>query len=183
MTARLVNGGLAVKPVLVRSIEEEGNQIPKWEPLGFSKAHLDVIRKGMDAVINGARGTAAASKIKEAPYSMGGKTGTAQVRRITAAQRAAGIKNEDLPWKFRHHALFVGYGPIEAPKYIVTVVVEHGVGGSSAAAPIARDILLATQKRDPRHIRTVDTATEEAAVNPPTADASAPEQTNKKGDQ
>lgn len=163
MTARLVNGGKAVKPVLVRSIEEKGNQIPTWDDIGFSKAHLDVICRGMDAVVNGARGTAAGAKIKEAPFSMGGKTGTAQVRRITAAQRAAGIKNEDLPWRSRHHALFVGYGPVEDPRYVCAVVVEHGVGGSKAAAPIARDILAATQRRDPRHIRTVDVATEEAA--------------------
>lgn len=89
---------------------------------------------------------------------MGGKTGTAQVRRITLAQREAGIKNESLPWKFRHHALFVGYGPVENPAYAAAVIVEHGVGGAMAAAPIARDILLAAQKRDPRRIRTVDAA-------------------------
>ena len=79
----------------------------------------------------------------------GGKTGTAQVKRITAAQRAAGIKNEELPWKDRHHALFVGYAPLNNPRYACSVVVEHGVGGSRSAAPLARDILLETQKRDP----------------------------------
>lgn len=163
MTARLVNGGLAVKPVLVRSIEEAGNLVPKPANIGFSKAHLEIIRHGMDAVVNSQRGTAYGARITEAPFSMGGKTGTAQVRRITMAQRAAGVKNEDLSWKFRHHALFVGYGPIEDPKYVVSVVVEHGVGGSKAAAPIARDILTAAQRRDPRKIRTVDDAT--AAAN------------------
>lgn len=168
MTARLVNGGKAVKPVLVRFIEEEGNQIPDWPSMGLSRAHLEIIRRGMAAVVNSQKGTAYGSRMTEAPYSMGGKTGTAQVRRITAAQRAAGVKNEDLPWKHRHHALFVGYGPVEDPRYVVSVVVEHGVGGSKAAAPIARDILLATQKRDPRKIRTVDAA--EAAAKLNTAD-------------
>jgi penicillin-binding protein 2 len=162
MTARLVNGGRAVKPVLVRSIEDEGNKIPKWEDMGINPAHLAVIRRGMDAVVNGGRGTAGGARIREEPYSMGGKTGTAQVQRITAAQRAAGVKNEDLPWRQRHHALFVGYGPVEDPRYVTAVIVEHGVGGSKAAAPIARDILLAAQKRDPRRIRTVDVATEAA---------------------
>jgi penicillin-binding protein 2 len=156
MTARLVNGGLAVKPVLVRSIEDKGNQVPQWGSLGFNPQHLRVVSAGMDAVVNGGRGTAAASRIREEGYSMAGKTGTAQVQRITLAQRAAGIKNEDLPWRSRHHALFVGYGPVEAPRYVAAVVVEHGVGGSKTAAPIARDILLAAQKRDPRRIRTVD---------------------------
>lgn len=56
----------------------------------------------------------------------------------------------------------MGYGPIEDPRYVAAVVVEHGVGGSKAAAPIARDILLAAQKRDPCRIRTVDVATEAA---------------------
>lgn len=167
MTARLVNGGLGVKPVLVRSIEEVGNQIPDWPDLKLNRAHLNIVRRGMAAVVNDQHGTAYGSRIREEPFSMAGKTGTAQVRRITAAQRAAGVKNEDLPWKFRHHALFVGYGPVEAPRYVAAVVVEHGVGGSKAAAPIARDILLAAQKRDPRRIRTVDAAVEDAASSGP----------------
>ncbi len=74
---------------------------------------------------------------------MAGKTGTSQVRNITAAERAAGIvRNEDLPWERRDHALFVCYAPYETPKYAVAVVVEHGGGGSRAAAPIARDVML-----------------------------------------
>ena len=77
---------------------------------------------------------------------MAGKTGTAQVRRITKAEREAGvIKNEDLPWKRRDHALFIGYAPVQAPRYAVAVVVEHGGSGSAAAAPIASDILYAAQ--------------------------------------
>jgi len=74
---------------------------------------------------------------------MAGKTGTSQVRNITAAERAQGVtRNEDLPWNRRDHALFVGFAPYENPKYAVAVVVEHGGGGSKAAAPIARDILM-----------------------------------------
>jgi penicillin-binding protein 2 len=156
MTARLVNGGKEVRPVLVRSIEEEGNKIPDWPDTGFNEHHLALVRKGMVEVVNNPRGTAYASHLAEAPYSMAGKTGTSQVKRITLAQRDAGIKNESLPWKFRHHALFVGYGPIEDPKYVTAVIVEHGVGGAKTAAPIAKDIMLAIQKRDPRKIRTVD---------------------------
>jgi penicillin-binding protein 2 len=74
---------------------------------------------------------------------MAGKTGTSQVRNISAAEREAGvISNDDLPWNRRDHALFVGYAPYDAPRYAISVVVEHGGGGSTAAAPIARDILL-----------------------------------------
>ncbi|MBI3441734.1 MAG: penicillin-binding protein 2, partial [Proteobacteria bacterium] len=158
MTARLVSGGKAVKPILVRSVEQEGNKIPEWSLTGFRKPYLDLVQKGMIAVVNDPRGTAHGAQIKVAPFSMAGKTGTSQVRRITLSQREAGVKNQDLPWQFRHHALFVGYGPIEDPKYATAVIVEHGVGGAVAAAPIARDILIATQKRDPRKIRTVDDA-------------------------
>ncbi|MDY0009305.1 MAG: penicillin-binding protein 2 [Bdellovibrionales bacterium] len=162
MTARLVNGGRAVKPLLVRTIEDEGSQLKNWPSLGLDPNHLAIVIRGMNAVVNEPRGTALGARITEAGYSMGGKTGTAQVRAITAAQRAAGVKNEDLPWRQRHHALFVGYGPITDPRYVVSVVVEHGVGGSKAAAPLARDILLATQKRDPKKIHTVDEAIEAA---------------------
>ncbi len=81
--------------------------------------------------------------------AMAGKTGTSQVRRITKAEREAGVfKNEDLPWERRDHALFVGYAPVDAPRYAVAVIVEHGGGGSKVAAPIARDILIAAQRLD-----------------------------------
>lgn len=180
MTARLVNGGKAVKPVLVRSIEEKGSQIPEYKSIGLNPAHLAIVMRGMAGVVNGDHGTARGSQIKEAPYSMGGKTGTAQVRRITAAMRAAGVKNESLPWKWRHHALFVGYGPIEDPRYVVSVVVEHGVGGAKAAAPIARDIMLAIQKRAPHKIHTVDEAIEAAAAAGETVKPVPPQKTPRK---
>lgn len=156
MAARLANGGSAVKPVLVRSIEDEGSQIPDWPDLALHKPSLDLVRRGMVEVVNNPRGTGYGSRITEAPYSMAGKTGSAQVRRITQAQRDAGMNFDTQPWKYRDHALFAAYAPADAPKYACAVIVEHGLHGASAAAPIARDILLATQKRDPRQIRAVD---------------------------
>lgn len=73
-----------------------------------------------------------------------------QVRRISTAERADGvITNEALPWKERDHALFVGYGPVENPRYACAVIVEHGGSGAHVAAPIVRDILTACQKRNP----------------------------------
>jgi len=98
----------------------------------------------MYEVVNGPRGTAGSSRIVAEGVRMAGKTGTSQVRNITAAERARGVtSNADLPWDRRDHALFVGYAPHDVPEIAVSVVVEHGGGGSTAAAPIARDVLLA----------------------------------------
>jgi len=151
MTARIANGGRAVTPRLTRMVPEGGTEAADELPpdLGLSPPHLEVVRAGMDAVVNGPRGTARGSAIREKGLEMAGKTGTSQVRRITKAEREAGVvKNEDLPWERRDHALFVGYAPVDAPRYAVAVVVEHGGSGSKAAAPVARDILLAAQKLD-----------------------------------
>jgi penicillin-binding protein 2 len=98
----------------------------------------------MFAVSNDRRGTAWRTRIGADALRMAGKTGTSQVRNITAEERARGVtRNEDLPWNRRDHALFVAFAPYAAPRYAVSVVVEHGGGGSVAAAPIARDIMLA----------------------------------------
>ncbi|MFL6813009.1 MAG: penicillin-binding transpeptidase domain-containing protein, partial [Bradyrhizobium sp.] len=94
-------------------------------------------------------GTAFGARIQEPGMAMAGKTGTAQVRRITMAERLVGVKkNEDLPWEQRDHALFVAFAPIGAPRYAIAVVVEHGGGGSKVAAPIARDVLIEAQRRN-----------------------------------
>ncbi len=150
MTARLVNGGKAVKPWLTGYIgDEQQNMAQEWPDMNLNQAHLKEVLKGMDRVVNSPQGTARGSKISQKGFEMGGKTGTAQVRRITKEQRRLGVKNEDLPWEQRHHALFVGYAPVGDPRYVCAVVVEHGVGGSSAAAPLAKLLLEQTQARDP----------------------------------
>jgi penicillin-binding protein 2 len=151
MTARLASGK-AVTPTLLRNPENLGlEQTPREaEPLGIPEEHLQLVRSGMDAVTNDRKGTAYRARIDIEGMEMAGKTGTSQVRRITMAERAAGVtKNEDLPWRRRDHALFVAFAPVEKPRYACAVVVEHGGGGSKAAAPIARDILIETQRRDP----------------------------------
>jgi penicillin-binding protein 2 len=149
MTSRLVNGGYAVKPWITAFVGDEAGGGIKWPKMDINPHYLEMIKKGMDMVVNSEGGTAYGARIMEAEWMMGGKTGTAQVRRITKQMRAQGVKNEDLPWIYRHHALFVGYAPHDNPKYACAVVVEHGVGGAKAAAPIARDLLLEVQKRDP----------------------------------
>jgi penicillin-binding protein 2 len=140
MTARLANGGLAVKPHFVQPADA-----PPPAPLGVSKASLDLVLHAMREVVHGPRGTARKANLGLPGIEMGGKTGTAQVRRISKTDRASGRhKREDIPWEERDHALFVCFAPYHEPRYAVSVIVEHGLHGSTAAAPIARDIMRKT---------------------------------------
>ena len=118
--------------------------------LNLNPRHLKVVVDGMNRVTNGDRGTARGVPRASSPFKFGGKTGSVQVKRISLDDRRAGkVKNEDKPWAERDHAMFVGYAPLSSPRYVVSVVVEHGGGGSTMAAPIARDILEKTIKLDP----------------------------------
>jgi penicillin-binding protein 2 len=142
MTARIASGR-AVLPRLIRSRDGVEDEPAAGAALAIDPGFLEAVRGGMAAVVNSGRGTANSSRIMAADMRMAGKTGTSQVRNISAAERESGVTaNDDLPWEQRDHALFVAYAPIEAPKYAVAVVVEHGGGGSAVAAPIARDIML-----------------------------------------
>lgn len=145
MTARLASGGLGVQPHLTRAIGNRNIEPVKFDQLGINHAHLDAVMRGMVAVC-APGGTAHAAQIKTPGMEMAGKTGTSQVRRISMAERAAGLKIETLPWKQRHHALFVGYAPLDNPRYACCVVVEHGMSGSAAAAPIASALLEKVQQ-------------------------------------
>jgi penicillin-binding protein 2 len=144
MTARLVNGGRAISPILeIQKLPNAPGNI-----LGFDPVHLAAIGEGMQAVTLPG-GTAAASQIPIPEFQIAGKTGTAQVRRISMADRAAGFDVFKLPWEQRHHALFVGYAPVAAPQYAMACIVEHGGAAGSVAAPLGRDILHKTQELAP----------------------------------
>ena len=102
------------------------------------------------------RSTAVMSRLRTRGVEMAGKTGTAQVRTITQAQRDVGLDSLDgRPWQERDHALFVAFAPADKPRYALSVLVEHGGGGSSVAAPIARDIMEETLRLDPTGPATV----------------------------
>lgn len=142
MTARLATGR-DVTPRLVRAIDGVEQPSGAGEAMGLNENYLRRIRAAMDDVSNSSRGTAYRSRIAASDMKMAGKTGTSQVRRITAEERARGVtRNEDLPWERRDHALYVSFAPVENPRFAVAVIVEHGGGGSTAAAPLARDIML-----------------------------------------
>jgi penicillin-binding protein 2 len=159
MTARMASGR-AVVPHVRRVTSGDRNGVPVAPlapPMDIPEAHLEVVREGMRRVTNDPGGTAYRLRITEAGMEMAGKTGTAQVRRITLAERMTGVKkNEDLPWNRRDHALFVCYAPVAAPQYAVSVVVQHGGGGSKVAGPIAHDIILETQRRNPSRVTVGD---------------------------
>ena len=139
MTARIANGGFMVSPRLVSDGKD-----PEMEPLGLSRDHIAAVHEGMNAVCNEQRGTAYAHRIKDERFLMAGKTGTSQVRKLIAH----GIDQNKLPWEQRHHAWFVGFAPVSAPKYAAAVIVEHGGGGAVAAAPVVSDLLLKIQALD-----------------------------------
>ncbi len=142
MTSRVASG-TQVKPRLIKAIDGKAVPVEAAAPLGVDTQALRKVRDGMIGVVNSERGTAKASKIVDETMTFAGKTGTSQVRNISAAERETGVVgNEDLPWEKRDHALFVGYAPADNPRYAVAVVVEHGGGGSAVAAPIARDAIL-----------------------------------------
>ncbi len=170
MAARVANGGVAVKPRLVRpatgadplSDAQAEQELPS---LGISEEHLNVLRQGMFDVINGPPGatTAAAAKLRfkdpeRREWTMSGKTGTAAVRRISVAEREAGARDPgELPWHLRDNALFVAFAPSHQPKYAIAVVVDHAMGGGGKiAAPIARDIMERVLDLDPSHKPRVD---------------------------
>jgi penicillin-binding protein 2 len=139
MLARVVNGGYAVSPTFLPPDLQEKGKIKK---LPISTTNLEIVKQGMFEVVNGAGGTAGRARFDIGGMKMGGKTGTTQVRRISLQERRNGIiKDEDLPWELRNHALFIGYAPHDRPRYAVAVVVEHGSSGSGVAAPIASKIL------------------------------------------
>jgi len=161
MTARMANGGYAVRPRLTRTVGglPFGGEALRGEYMNIPPDHMKWVMDGMYDVVNRRNGTAAALRIDNPAFAFGGKTGTSQVRRITMAERERGvIRNEDLPWKRRDHALFVGFAPLDKPRYAVSVIVEHGGSGSKAAAPAARELLIATLRRDPNPVGRPDLA-------------------------
>jgi penicillin-binding protein 2 len=135
MAARIASGR-DIQPRLMAS----GDASPAAS-LGYSDEHLELVRQGMSDVVNG-RGTAGRARLPVEGVQLAGKTGTAQVRRITMAERRRGVRsNASLPWELRDHGLFICYAPTDRPRYAAAAVIEHG-GGSGAAYPVASDALL-----------------------------------------
>jgi len=144
MTATVANGGTLYKPALLENIRDpDGHIIKQFEPqvvdrLEGQGRNLQLVRKGLIEAVNGRRGTGRRARLKELGITVAGKTGTAQVVRLKQYKH---LKEEDIPYKYRDHAWFTCFAPAENPEIAVTVLVEHGLHGGSAAAPVARAVL------------------------------------------
>lgn len=150
--SRIASGRL-VQPHLTRKLAgvmQPGGETDDWPVLGMPDKLLHNVREGMWAVVNEQGGTAPLARLADLQVQMAGKTGSAQVRRVSRELRESGhFDSEKLPWEYRPHALFVAYAPYDAPRYALSVVVEHGNAGAAAAAPMARAIMTEVLRRDP----------------------------------
>lgn len=142
MTAAVANGGTLYRPRLVeRILRVDGVEEHHFSPEEVGRVEgreqaLALIRKGLVAAVNGNHGTGGAAKMEQ--VTVAGKTGTAQVVRLS---KYKDVPDDKIPYKYRDHAWFTCYAPAEKPEIAVTVLVEHGGHGGSAAAPIARQVL------------------------------------------
>ncbi|WP_395672134.1 penicillin-binding protein 2 [Phenylobacterium sp.] len=146
MTARLANGRKALNPRLIRSVG--GRELPRGSDvpdLPFAAEHLDYVRGGMAAVTEAGGTGYRASQLGLGDILMAGKTGTAQVY----SYRAGMARGKGGVWRLRDHGLFVAFAPLDQPRYALAVIVQHGMGGSTAAAPRAREIMRVALLKDP----------------------------------
>ena len=174
MTAQIANGGYEIKPriILNKENEEESKDLEKflnekkinsennsgfddfvfrykYKNLFNNPENIKFVQDALFGATNEPGGTSFGSRLTKKDFVFAGKTGTSQVKRFTARQRELEIKNEDLPYKERDHALFVAFAPYKDPRYAISVVVEHGGSGSKSAAPIAKKVIKKVLEKHP----------------------------------
>ncbi|WP_440691181.1 penicillin-binding protein 2 [Candidatus Pelagibacter sp. HIMB1782] len=151
MTAQIANGGYSIKPRIIVdnnavSFEEAKNKFEEESLFSEEKKlfenpkNIKIVQEAMFSSTNELYGTSYKSRIDDPKYQFAGKTGTAQVKRISMRERELDLKIEQIPYKDRDHALFVAYGPYINPRYALSIIVEHGGSGSKTAAPIAKEL-------------------------------------------
>ena len=161
MTAQLANGGYKIKPSII--FNKSNNKLKDYlkhkkelpdsislslllkkfnlEPLFDNQKNINIIKDAMFSSSNEPGGTSYRHRMENPKFTFAGKTGSSQIKRFTEAQREAEVKQADLNYKDRDHALFIAFAPYKDPKYAISVVVEHGGTGGSAAAPIAKKVI------------------------------------------
>ena len=151
MTAHIANGGNKIEPKIIidnkplsfleaKSIIEAQKLINPESQLVTNKKNLEIIQKAMFSSTNEIGGTSYRSRIDDPKYQFAGKTGTAQVKRISKRERELDLEIDQIPYNDRDHALYVAYGPYVNPRYALSIIVEHGGSGSKAAAPMAKEL-------------------------------------------
>ena len=159
MTAQIANGGYKISPKIIVNnkplnfLEAKKNMelrsfIDPNLKLIKDKKNLEIVQKAMFSSTNEIRGTSYRSRIDDPKYQFAGKTGTAQVKRISKRERELDLKIEQIPYNDRDHALYVAYGPYVNPRYAISIIVEHGGSGSKAAAPMAKELFKLIIDRD-----------------------------------
>ena len=140
MTAQIGNGGYKIYPKIVVDNKDKIDPIDKFTPLYLNSKNIKIVQDAMFASTNEVRGTSYKSRIDDLKYQFAGKTGTAQVKKITEKDRELDLKTFEIPYEERDHALYIAYGPYKNPRYALSVIVEHGGSGSATAAPMAKKL-------------------------------------------
>ncbi len=140
MTAQIANGGYKIYPKIVADEETKVQEFDKFKPLFNKSKNIRIVQDAMFGSTNEVMGTSYRSRINNPKYQFAGKTGTAQVKKITERDRELDLKTFEIPYEERDHALYVAFGPYKNPRYALSIIVEHGGNGSTAAAPMAKKL-------------------------------------------
>jgi len=140
MTAQIANGGHKIYPQIVVDDDKKDQPKDKYERLYKNYKNIKIVQDAMFGSTNEVMGTSYRSRINDPKYQFAGKTGTAQVKRITEKDRELDLKTFEIPYEERDHALYIAFGPYENPRYALSILVEHGGNGSTTAAPMAKEL-------------------------------------------
>tara|TARA_B100000902_G_scaffold50120_1_gene56896 strand:+ start:2107 stop:4011 length:1905 start_codon:yes stop_codon:yes gene_type:complete len=148
MTAQIANGGYKIKPKIltddnqltsdqIKEVIKKNKSNNEYISLFKDPRNIKIVKQAMFSSTNEFMGTSYKSRIDDPKYQFAGKTGTAQVKRISKRERELDLKTSEIPYKDRDHALYVAFGPYKNPDYALSIIVEHGGSGSTTAAPMA----------------------------------------------
>jgi penicillin-binding protein 2 len=140
MTAQIANGGYKIYPKIIVNNDKEKEPNDKFFPLFKNSKNIKIIQEAMFSSTNEVRGTSYRSRIDNPTYQFAGKTGTAQVKRISKKDRELDLKTFEIPYEERDHALYIAFGPYKHPRYALSILIEHGGSGSATAAPLAKKL-------------------------------------------
>ena len=140
MTAQIANGGYKIYPKIIANDENNDQPRDKYIQLYENSKNIKIIQDAMFGSTNEVMGTSYRSRISNPKYQFAGKTGTAQVKKITKRDRELDLKTFEIPYEERDHALYIAFGPYKNPRYAISILVEHGGNGSTTAAPMAKKL-------------------------------------------